>query len=125
MRTAASVLLPLEDGRVLGITKGLDTSDITFPGGRSEAQDPSAAHTAARELREETGVVVRPESLVPLVQNGIHTTFYATEVESWPDQLSSKPFEGFVGLWPAEAFVGPGCRYAEQQAHAMQMVGVM
>jgi 8-oxo-dGTP pyrophosphatase MutT (NUDIX family) len=37
-----------------------------FPGGRVEPTDPDDAHAAARELREETGVPVVPERLVPL-----------------------------------------------------------
>ncbi len=37
-----------------------------FPGGKEDPEDDSAAHAAARELAEETGVIVATDALVPL-----------------------------------------------------------
>jgi 8-oxo-dGTP pyrophosphatase MutT (NUDIX family) len=43
---------------------------LTFPGGKREAEDPSAAHAAARELLEEAGVEVPPFDLIHLSKKG-------------------------------------------------------
>lgn len=121
---AASVLVVSGD-RVLGITRGTDLRDIGFPGGKADPTDASLTHTAVRELREETGVRVHPDDLVPLVRHGRHVLFYAPTVRSWPHRLASRPFEGFVGLWPAQAFLGDGCRHAQHQAEALSMIGLV
>lgn len=125
MRPAASVIVLTEDGRIVGITRGLDVRDIALPGGRAEGFDASLAHTAARELREETGVEVDPEVLQPVLRNGLHMTFYAPEVASWPSHLASRPFEGFASVWPPEAFLGADCTYAESHTMAFQRVGIL
>ncbi len=41
---------------------------ITFPGGKIEEDDPSAAHAASRELLEEAGVEVPPFDLIHLTK---------------------------------------------------------
>lgn len=122
---AASVLLSVAGGRVLGITRGLRTDDVELPGGRAEPGDASLAHTAVRELREETGVVVLQEALQPVVVHEWHTTFVVTAVQAWPARLASEPFEGYVGFWPPEAFCSSGCKYAAQNAALFQRVGLM
>lgn len=123
--TAASVLVLARDERILGITRGFDMRDIGLPGGRAEASDASAAHTASRELREETGVLVAPETLQVLVVKEWHQTFWAPEVTSWPPVLASRPFEGFVGLWPPEAFVSPECRHGEPTGELFRQLGLL
>jgi 8-oxo-dGTP pyrophosphatase MutT (NUDIX family) len=136
-REAASVLIWTEDGRVLGITRGIDAKNVTMPGGRQDPGDrcrcatphhaepyATAAHNAARELYEETGVKVRPEALIPLVRDGLHTTFYASEIDFWPAHLASRPFEGFVALWPPHRLTAPTCTYSEQNRRLFTMVGL-
>jgi 8-oxo-dGTP pyrophosphatase MutT (NUDIX family) len=43
---------------------------FTFPGGKIEADDPSAAHAASRELLEEAGIEVPPFDLIHLTKRG-------------------------------------------------------
>lgn len=46
---------------------------LSFPGGKYESQDPDLAHTAIREMRQETGLDTKPVRL--------HSTRYTTESE--------------------------------------------
>ena len=55
MIPAASVIVPAGPGFV-GITRGRNPSDISFPGGRGEPTDGHPRVTGARELYEETGL---------------------------------------------------------------------
>lgn len=55
---------------------------LTVPGGKVDAEDPSLAHAAARELREKCGVDVAPASLLRIFHKGDGvkyewTTFFA------------------------------------------------
>jgi 8-oxo-dGTP pyrophosphatase MutT (NUDIX family) len=121
----AGVFLPTPDGRVLGISRGTNLKDLTFPGGRRDPEDASLAHTAARELQEETGVVVAPEDLQLILEDKGRTTFYAPyEAASWPAKLRSQPFEGYVALWPPAAFYGSGCQWADHQLAVIEAYGL-
>lgn len=78
--TAASVLIPLverDDGaRVLLTRRTAHLRDhagqISFPGGRAEAADASAVHTALRESEEEVGLA--PRHVHVLGQLNVYTT---------------------------------------------------
>jgi hypothetical protein len=70
-------------------------------------------------LREETGVVVRPEDLRPVFRNDRYVVFRVTRIAAWPKRLASQPFEGFVGLWAPEAFYSSSCTYASDQAQVI------
>lgn len=56
---SAVIVLRKPDGRVLGVTRGDDLEDLNLPGGNRKWRDLSPAETARRELREETGLLVR------------------------------------------------------------------
>ena len=68
-RQAATVVLVREDGLVYWVKRARKTSFLAgfhvFPGGVVDAEDPSVAAVAVRELREETDVTLAPEALVP------------------------------------------------------------
>ena len=51
-------------GKFLVVTNRKFPDGYTCPGGKVDREDPSTAHAAARELREEVGVRVAPEDLL-------------------------------------------------------------
>lgn len=62
--TVSAVCFVREDGHVLTVRKR-GTSAYMLPGGKPESGE-TAAECAAREVREELGIVVEPASLEPL-----------------------------------------------------------
>ncbi|GAB2741225.1 NUDIX hydrolase [Sinomonas soli] len=60
----SAVCVFARDGRLLTVRKR-GTDRFMHPGGKPEPGE-SAAHAASRELEEEVGIVVGPESLEPL-----------------------------------------------------------
>lgn len=62
--TVSAVVLRDESGRVLCVRKR-GTSFFMFPGGKPEPGE-SAVTAAAREVREELGLVLAPDALMPL-----------------------------------------------------------
>lgn len=87
----------VNQGRVLAISRGLDRTKLTFPGGGTDRADRNPRETAARELFEETGVVVEPGHLQYVDQNNGFVVYTPMNIRSWPNELRSTPFEGFVG----------------------------
>lgn len=58
LQKVVAVYVKNEDGKVLAVSRGSDTSDMNLPGGHVEAgEDLETA--ASRELEEETGILVR------------------------------------------------------------------
>lgn len=127
MRQAALVVLPRDDGKVLAISREHDVTDWGFPGGTAEPEDLTPEHTALRELWEETGVVAGV--LTPVYQDGsgryLVTTFLAEDVERWPDELRSSPWEGYVAWVSPSRLVLPTCRYRAHAAEVLRVVGLL
>lgn len=123
---SAGVVVIVPDGRVLGITRSFDLQNVEIPGGHSEPTDHSIAHAAARELAEETGVLVDPQMLQPVQQTlgGRYTSFLAHAVQRWPERLQSTPFEGFVALYPPSAFVAPTCKHRDYTLRLFTRLGL-
>lgn len=44
--------------------QGVHSSQLSFPGGKKEMDDPSIMHTAIREAREEVGVVISESQII-------------------------------------------------------------
>ena len=69
VKEAATLLLLRQDGAVLWARRPARSSFLAsfhvFPGGAREESDPSPAHAAVRETREETGIECPLEALVP------------------------------------------------------------
>lgn len=124
---AALVIVTRGDGQVLAISRGDNLDDWGLPGGTADPEDQSLAHTAARELHEETGVVATELALVDGRVVGTHfvATFFAEEVEGWPDVLRSVPFEGYVNFVDPETLVAPTCRYREYAQTVLSKVGIL
>ncbi len=125
-RTAGVVVI-IPDGRVVGITRSFDLRAVEIPGGHNESTDPSLAHTAARELVEETGVLTDPRALQPVqtTGDGRYTSYLAHAVEHWPERLQSIPFEGFVALYPPSAFIASGCKHRVYTKELFTRLGLL
>jgi len=131
--TAASVLVPLvlrdEGPQVLLTRRSAQLRDhagqISFPGGRAEPHDASAAATALREAQEEVGL--DPERVEVIGQLPVYTTvtsYVVTPVVALvpaPLSLRADPLE------VAEAFEVPLAflmNPAHHRRHAWQAAGV-
>lgn len=103
--TPASVLFPIvlrDDGPTVLLTQRTEhlkdhPGQISFPGGRAEAHDPSPAHTALREAAEEIGLLGRHLEIVGYLPEYLTSTgFRVTPVValvSPPFTLDPDPFE--------------------------------
>jgi len=125
--TDGAGVLVIRTGRVLAISRGHDRHDLGFPGGHKDTGDPSHRYTAARELWEETGIVVHPGRLRFIMMEqtrsgGIYALFEPTSIVSWPRTLRSKPFEGYVGWHRPEELCSPHARHGEFQCRVLRKV---
>lgn len=105
LATPAAVLIPLVN-RPHGISalftlRSADLADhagqISFPGGRTEDDDPSPEHTALRESAEEIGLAAHHVTLLGRLANyDTATGFRVTPVVGWlepPFELTPDPTE--------------------------------
>ena len=127
--TEAAVMVPLvcraEGLQVLLTQRTAHLSDhagqISFPGGRVEAQDANRDETALRETEEEIGLArERIRVLGRLPQYEIPSGFRITPVVGWvepPFELKLDPFEVLAAFEaPLEHFLEPG-RYQRREYH--------
>ncbi len=54
----ASLILLIQDGLILSVSRGKDHTLFGLPGGMMEKEDANVKETAIREMMEETGLVV-------------------------------------------------------------------
>lgn len=97
---AVCCLLMNNEGKVVAISRGEDTTKWGLPGGRVEHNE-SLDVAVVREMYEETGyVIAAPQSVytafVPGKSNCLCTTFVGHVVAQAPDSPRSSPFEGYV-----------------------------
>ena len=131
--TPAAVLVPVilrpEGLTVLFTQRTAHLNDhagqVSFPGGRCEADDPSPVHTAPRETEEEIGLEpARIEVLGLLPEYRTGTGFTVTPVVGLvrpPFELSLDSFEvAEVFETPLAFFLDP----ANHQRHSMEIGGV-
>lgn len=115
-RHAVCCLLMRDDGRMLAISRGTDTSSWGLPGGKVEANETLDV-AVVRETFEESGyVIAAPQSVytgfVPGETDYICTTFIGRIVAHAPDAPRSVPFEGNVGwVSPGVLATGPFAEY--------------
>ena len=95
-------------GKFLVVTNRKHPDGYTCPGGKLEATDKTPAHGAARELREEVGLHVDPETLQPIGHfdfrwRGTPLRCFAFELpeEAWEGQTPQAMEAGTRVLWVA------------------------
>ena len=85
-RSACMVVLnPLGDGSLLAMTRRQDFNDIGLPGGKIDLEkEEHPADAAVRECFEETGILVKRETIVPVMCHMARTmpciTYLATDI---------------------------------------------
>lgn len=130
--TPAAVLVPLvnqRDGVTVLLTRRTEhlndhAGQVSFPGGRAEADDPSLIHTAIREAEEEIGLspgAVEVLGRLPDYQTG--TGFRVAPIVAWvepPFAVTPDPFEvAEVFEVPLIFFLDP----ANHQRHRREIRG--
>jgi|WetSurMetagenome_2_1015567.scaffolds.fasta_scaffold292317_2 8-oxo-dGTP pyrophosphatase MutT (NUDIX family) len=97
MNDAACVLIVRNDGLVLAVSRKNDHTDFGLPGGKVEPGEELAC-AAARELWEETGVIVAPSTLEKIYEGpGRTCTAHAFYARRWRGTPESR--EGAVTAW--------------------------
>jgi 8-oxo-dGTP pyrophosphatase MutT (NUDIX family) len=128
MNVIAAGVLIVQSGKVLAISRGLDRANLTIPGGHVEKSDRNVRHAAARELHEETGVVVHPPRLRYLRANpserGHYVAYFAPEIISLPTILRSIPFEGFVGWHHPQKLLRPEVFHRDFYRQIFKQIGL-
>lgn len=118
----ASGVLIVSDGSILGVSRKDDHSAFGLPAGGREA-DENTADTAARELKEETSLVVEPSSMVALL-DAIEPNSGCRVVTFWaptPENAQPKSSEAGVIAWVGwKALTGPTAPYAEYNTWVRQ-----
>ena len=129
-RAACALIQRPQDGAVLSVSRGHDTSDWGLPGGRVERNE-TLPEAAERELAEETGVKLHPHSRLKPICNGLSgnhiVTIYSVEgnILIPNDGMRSIPFEGYVDWLPPEELCKSTCTFAEFQRNLFTHFGII
>lgn len=129
---SATVLLLREDGDILAVSRGADTTDWGFPGGWLEPGE-TPAEGASRELWEETGVMIRPEHLVPIYEQKGCVTFAPTQdAPIWGTTYAGNLVLEPQGEWEGHAaWVTPAtiacatCTFGRSNANMLRALGLL
>lgn len=105
VKQAACCLIIADDGKILAVSRKDNPSDFGLPGGKVDPAE-DAITAAARELKEETGLIA--VNLHPIFTrkevDGFTTTTFATEVEG---QINTE--ESGVIRWVTPEVLCQGC----------------
>lgn len=136
--TRCALVLVTRGDLVLGLTRGSGRptdaltwlADLHLPGGKEEPEDGSDPRvTAARELREETGLRVRAGDLRHVIDvvspTGFPVSAFATPAPSdAPDHFEPRPSIGQPGWVPPGALVQPWCSLRQVAAAVLHAAGI-
>ena len=124
-RKSATVFILRDDGYVLAISRGEDTTDFGMPGGFLE-QGETPADAAARELAEETGLLTTAFDLRPIYEQGTCTTFEpAGRLTVLRSPMSSVPFEGYVAWVPLATIASPHATFGPSNRVMLRDMGLL
>ncbi len=122
---SATVLLQNDQGQILAVSRGKDTRDWGMPGGWIEP-DEDPAQAAARELYEETGIIVKPEDLRAIYfQAGCMTFTPDGPIQMPKGRLFSEPFEGYVDWVEPAAIACPACSFGPTNQRMLIDLGLL
>ena len=128
-RAACTVIRHPDTRAILGVSRGYDTADWGFPGGKVEPGElfPEAAK---RELREETGSIVdHCARLILLGTNcseAFETRFYAIDGGIFfPAHMVGEPFEGYVDWKQPEEMVTQDCTFGQPQLELFRHLRIL
>ena len=116
-------------GLVLAISRGTNTSDWNIPGGKVDPGE-GLADAAARELYEETGVLVPyRRQLEPIYEHKVHThvctCFWVSGELLFPEVMGSNPFEGYVAWARPEDLLTEKSRFHRHTREAFRAAGIV
>jgi 8-oxo-dGTP pyrophosphatase MutT (NUDIX family) len=117
------------NGLVLSISRGTNTSDWNIPGGKVDLGE-SLREAAARELYEETGVLVPyRKQLVPVYASMVRTHFCTCFLVNgdviFPPAMGSSPFEGYVAWARPDDLITSRSRFFEYNRNAFREAGII
>jgi 8-oxo-dGTP pyrophosphatase MutT (NUDIX family) len=106
----AAVVVLVKDGKVLGVTKGIDRQDINLPGGLRDPEDASPLDTATRELLEETGYQLLQAKPIASWFSKSGKYVIGFRGTRWTGRLRSSE-EGQAAWVSPRTLLGPGCTH--------------
>lgn len=122
---SATVFIMRDDAHVLAISRGKDVTDWGMPGGFLERGE-LPAEGAARELAEETGLLLTPFDLRPIYHQGTCTTFEPSgPITVLRRPMSSVPFEGYVAWVPLETIASPRATFGRSNRVMLRDLGLL
>ena len=120
--SACIILLSYDESnnlKILTVSRKNDENNIGIPGGKMDSIDKSLAHAASRELLEETGYQVEPETLKQVFvadgdtgEDEITTCQCTTFITDKYKQIELPKEKGIVSWQPPERLIQANCSFA-------------